>query len=59
MKPTCRITSSLPSSGALEVLVPWGPALLVLIDSLIRNEQQRLVLWIIVIFVTLRTELRG
>lgn len=44
-------------SGFL-VLVLWGRALLLLIDSLIRNEQQRLVLWVIVIFVTLRSELR-
>lgn len=29
----------------------------VLIDSLIRNEQKSLVLWVIVIFVTLRSEL--
>lgn len=43
---------------ALEVPVPQGPARLVLIDSLIGNEQQRLVLWVIVTFVTRRGELR-
>lgn len=43
---------------ALEVPVPQGPARLVLIDSLIGNEQQRLVLWVIVTFVTQRGELR-
>lgn len=43
---------------ALEVPVPQGPARLVLIDSLIRNEQQPLVLWVIVTFVTRRGELR-
>lgn len=43
---------------ALEVPVPQGPACLVLIDSLIGNEQQLLVLWVIVTFVTRRGELR-
>ncbi len=43
---------------AEEVPAPQGPVLHILIDSLIRNEQQRLVLWVIVIFVTLRSELR-
>lgn len=39
-------------SGIRKVPAPWAHLRLPLIDSLIRNEQRRLVLWVIVIFVT-------